>query len=141
MTYRPKVYTASRLERQPLWRALTTDPDWDFIEWTAQWVGQKIDQEAEVSPEDYRALWSMDLYDVRRSDFLLLFGEDGLRGALVEAGCALGNGIRVLAIGLNADHSWTYHPMVTRLPSLEEARYYLFRHTIMIPHRRRIDHE
>ena len=141
MKYRPKVYTASRLDRAPLWHSLTIDPDWDFVEWTASWIHCPWVTGAAEGPPDYLTLWSADILDVKRSDFTIVLGDEGLRGALIEAGCSIGNGIRVLAVEVDPDHSWTHHSLVTRLDSLEEARMYLFRYTIMIPRRRRMEDE
>jgi len=79
-------------------------------------------------PADFGHFWTIDIQDVRRSDFVLLWGMDeGLKGALVECGAALGLGKMVVAIGLPESHTWSFHPLVVRVASLESARRF-FKH-------------
>lgn len=147
MTYRPKVYTASRLDRWQLWRALTLDPDWSFCQFTSSWPA-KIAQglEETSTPLDFANHWSTDIYEIKNSDFVLLWGrDDGLRGALVECGAAIGFGLKVVTVGLPDSHTWSYHPLVKRCENLIAARLYLFQFTVMVPpvsHRRKeAEHE
>jgi len=139
--YKPKVYTASKINYQKLWLSLREDPDWDFVDWTASWV-ESVYLQAEidsglVTDEMFREAWTQNVYDIRKSDFLLIYSRAGeaLKGALVEAGVALGNGIDVIAVGLPTEHNWCYYPSVRVIPSLREARQYLYRFTAMIPKR------
>lgn len=134
-TYRPAVYTASKMDKAGLWNTLRIDPDWAFCSWTARWV-EMAGLEAQATEEDFRRFWKMDIDDIKGSDFLLLYagGEEALKGALVEAGAAIAFGIRVVAVGLSPIHTWSYHPLVSRVPNLVQARLFLFKYTVMIPH-------
>jgi hypothetical protein len=137
--YRPKVYTASHLKHQAMWNTIRTEPDWDFIDWTATWpncpfAAKELAGE-HVPDEAYTNAWMEGVNEVLSSDFVLLYsgGEERLRGALVECGVALGVGIPVCAVGLPPDHSWRYHRQVKCFRSLREARYHLFKYTVAVP--------
>lgn len=136
--YKPKVYTASNIPHFKLWQNLYDDPEWMFCEWTASWVTHpdienEVNQQ-EISGDVFRQAWLDNLRDIKASDFLLLYsGGEALRGALVEAGSALGLGITVVAVGLPNGHSWAFHPGVVTHSSLRSAREYLYRFTVMIP--------
>jgi hypothetical protein len=137
--YKPRVYTASKVHYHRLWKTLRVDPDWDFVDWTATWV-EHSDLENEMAGNAidnavYVEAWKQNIQDVRLSDFVLLYTKptDAIRGTLIEAGCAIGLGIPVLAIGLSADHTWTWHPGVKTFNSLREASLYLYKYTAMVP--------
>lgn len=135
LLYKPKVYTASRLNKSRLWLIMRDDPDWNFVEWTATWP-MKVEEEgeADITDTEFGYHWTQDIKEIRDSDFVLLYGRDpGLRGALVECGAALAFGIGVVAVGLDPDHTWSYHPHVKRVENLIEARNHLFRYTVMVP--------
>ena len=143
MTYRPRVYGASKLVYAPMWWRLRENPDWAFVDWTASWIN-KVDQEETSGPTDFAVHWEQDFRDIASSDFLLLFADEHNRGALVEAGYALACNLGVLTVGLPADHTWSYHPKVLRCDSLATARIALYKHTIMVPpasRRRKHDNE
>lgn len=130
--YKPKVYTASKIPRHTLWKELKASPSWDHVDWTARWV-HMVDEERETTPALFAHFWTIDMQDVRRSDFVLLYAaEDAqeLRGGLVEAGMGLAFGKTVLAIDLPLTHSWSHHPLVVRLSSLDLAREFLLRYNI-----------
>lgn len=132
ISYRPRVYTASKLFHSSLWIDLYDDPAWSFIEWTARWP-RLVDLERTATPADFGHFWAMDIQDVQRSDFVLLLGgihEDALRGALVEAGAAIALGKIVVAVHLSPHHSWSFHPLVVRLDSLDEALKFFQRYAI-----------
>jgi hypothetical protein len=135
--YKPKVYTASNLARVKLWHALREEPEWQFVEWTASWIDVPLlDKQEPLDVETCAEGWAQNFNDIRKSDFLLLYGMEyrtPLRGALVEAGMALGLGLRVIAVGCDESQTWSYHPRVVRLPTLGEARSLLYRYTTMIP--------
>lgn len=115
------VYTASKLCHASKWLALRSL--WPEVHFTARWphlVGNVSDEEVNAA-----LFWLRDIADVQKSDVVLLYAEEGehLRGALVEAGAALGLGKRVICVGDHPDYgTWRFHPMVTRLPTLEAAR-------------------
>lgn len=135
MSYRPKVYTASKLERAQLWITMRNDPDWAFCDFTSTWVDKVMrGEEATSGPTEFAYHWSRDFTEIRQSDFVLLWGRDQpLRGALVECGACIAYGGRVVTVGLPPEHTWSYHPSVTRCENLVEARNHLYQHTIMVP--------
>lgn len=88
---------------------------------------------------DFQHFWTIDVTDVRRSDFVLLYGEETLeaplRGAIFEAGVAVANGKTVLAVALDPRHTWRNHPLVVNFDTLEEARKLLLRYCTIPPAR------
>lgn len=139
-TYKPKVYTASTLHYHKFWQTLAVDPDWNFVRWTATWpseplVATALEAPDTITEDQNRYAWVMNINQVKYSDFLVLYAKpsDRLRGALIEAGVALGIGIPVLAVGVPDDHTWMGHPAVKKFNSMVEVRYHLLRYTTMIP--------
>lgn len=142
--YRPKVYTASKLAHAEMWRSLRADPLWDHVEWTARWpdmahLESSPAAAAALEDTDFTHFWTIDVQDVTRSDFVLLYGEERpdypLRGAIFEAGVAVASLKTVLAIGLDQRHTWRCHPLVCCLDTLEEARKLLLRYCTIPPAR------
>lgn len=135
--YRPKVYCASKLRHAALWRKLR-DEEWPEIEITSRWIDH-ADKEESARAIDWAHYWTMDIQDVQRSDFVLLFATladvDELHGALVECGAALALGKRVINVGQCAK-SWTNHPLVYSCPSLEYAHDFLSLFTTIPPRRK-----
>ena len=90
--------------------------------------------------EQLREAWQANVNEVKDSDFVLLYGRTSgkpLAGALIECGVAIAEQIKVLAVGLAPEHTWSYHHLVVNCNTLEVAREYLERFTVMIPPRRR----
>ena len=137
--YKPKVYTASKLHHARFWRLLRNDPEWDFVDFTARWIDIAEQEQDQPNDDLFREAWIHDVHDIKISDFVLLYAvkEYGLRGALVEVGVGLGIGLTVIAVGVEREHTWTFHPNVKCLPSLREAKAYLYRFTTMVPPNRR----
>jgi nucleoside 2-deoxyribosyltransferase len=118
---RIRVYTASCTQHASLWQTLVSD--WLEVHFTARWA--LVHAPANVPESHAKVFWSQDLADVLASDVVLIYAEEGdqLRGALVEAGAALGAGRPVLAVGPDAAFgSWACHPLVHRLADLQGAR-------------------
>jgi len=143
-SYRPRVYTASILGEYRLWQTFAEDPDWAFCKFTASWPYKaQLEWEASEPPpqELLREAWQTNIREILDSDFLLLYGRlariPPLRGALVEAGVALGNNIKIIAVGLDLEHTWAQHHLVVHVNSLRDARDYLQRYTVMAPPRSR----
>lgn len=133
MTYRPKVYGASKIEEASFWRnCVDRFPE---IEWTARWPSvcllatTGIDQMP--SPAQAKRAWLIDFADVRRSDALFLLApssEKHLRGGLVEAGYALALSIPVYLIGEHDDFgSWRHYPLVSQFKG-PDAIYWAVQH-------------
>lgn len=123
---RPRLYVASKIENAGAIRGFREA--WKEIEFTCRWID--MDQEEEgATPHDYQRFWLIDRADVARSDFLFLFAthtNQRLRGALVECGLAIAQGTPVIVMGEHPDYgSWQYHPLVKRLRTLDEVRYYI----------------
>lgn len=158
MYYRPKVYTASKISHAGLWKSLVYQTKrersgkenrftWSHVEFTARWPYMAHLEASSVerpTPSQFSHCWTMDLQDVARSDFVLLYaGElerkpsdwpygtdsDTLRGALVESGAALALGKRVVSVGLGDAHTWSHHPLSTRLSTLEQARIFFLQYS------------
>jgi len=114
------VYTASKLRHGPMWIRLREERQDVFF--TARWPD--IEGHVPDTPENAVAFWHHDVADVRKADAVLVYAEpeDKLRGALVEAGIALGLGKQVVVVGDNADFgTWQYHPLVQRAKTIDEA--------------------
>lgn len=121
MKRKPRVYFASKLHHAERWQR--TVIRWPEIEFTSTWIYNTPEMERNATGEDFTRYWITDLNEVMSSDFVLCYmkDDDVLKGALVEAGCILGCGKMVLAVGLPHVHSWTYHPRVLRLSRIWDA--------------------
>lgn len=122
------VYVASRASvpaRSAMWRELRS-AGWNI---TSSW----IDEAGEGETEDFTELWDRIMREIAAADKLVLYAEQSdfpLKGAIVEAGIALGMGKPVVVclpgvllstrtkrpIG-----SWVSHRGVVRIDSIEEA--------------------
>lgn len=130
--YRPTLYTASKLWHGKLWQELRAAHS--EIEFTARWIDNISEMEANALPVDFSHYWTIDIQDVQRSDFTLLFAsnieeERELKGGMVEAGAALGAGKVVLVVNLSERHSWSYHPRAIRFSDLVSAFEFLSRYS------------
>lgn len=127
-SYRFGVYVASRAsipERSAMWREIRGSG----VPINSTW----IDEAGEGETEDFVSLWLRIHNEIRQSTMLILYAEPGdfpLKGALVEVGIALDQGIpvRVVLSGVNLEEpscrpigSWIKHPMVERFPSIAAA--------------------
>lgn len=123
--YKPKVYTASKIHHRPMWENLREiwSPQIDF---TARWLDMEgPDHDTTFWNDAQKRLhWIQDIQDVRRSDWLLAYNDEGtdkLSGSLIETGGAIMLGMPVIAIGFPRRHSWTALPWVFSLPSCHDA--------------------
>lgn len=115
------IYVASKMRHAPLLQQLyLARPDAHFVN---RWIwleGNVPDSEVYA-----RNFWLDDVHDVLSADVLICFAKDGddkLRGALVEAGIALGAGKRVIVVGKHSDYgTWQHHPSVERAYNLGHA--------------------
>lgn len=127
----PVLYVASRAsvpERSAMWRSLRDERGWHII---SSW----IDEAGEGETADLYELWGRIDAEIRSCDGLILYAEPGdfpLKGALVEAGIALGAGKPVAVVLLDPSileprsfrplGSWAKHPHCRLCVSLENAR-------------------
>jgi hypothetical protein len=138
--YRPQVYCAGTLHRGQLFRTLRDDPEWQFCDFTSSWINDHVDPNYEYSAAENAVGWSKNFKEIKESDFVLLYGREDvakLRGALVECGYGLAERCRVVTVGLSGDHTWSFHPHVTRCNNLIMARTHLLRYTVMVGKRRK----
>lgn len=100
---KPKIYTASKVFRAPMWRALRIDyPD---IEFTSSWINEDITPLIDADETKCQEGWINNIQDVARSDHLICYAEhdDELSGTLVEIGAML-----LKAASQMGKHSWVY---------------------------------
>lgn len=123
------VYVASRAsvpERSALWRKMRDEEGYLI---TSTWINEAGDGDT----ADFGELWERIAKEIQRSSSLLLYAEPDdfpLKGALIEAGMALGMDKRVIVCLPNVDvqprscrpiGSWINHPLVTRCDDLCDA--------------------
>lgn len=122
------IYIASKTRHAPKWRALRCQVRQHFrivsswLDWPAHRAGDAL-------------LWQLCLTEVAAADALILYSQPGEihKGALVEAGMALGLGRPVLQVGQcasvlpgdDSDASFTQHPQWHRLPTVDQALLWL----------------
>ena len=121
-----KVYIASKLSYAKRFRDLREIWGMRGVDLHARWFDQAELEHVnhELTPHDFHVFWLVDEEDVRQSDAVILYAENGdrLRGALVEVGMAIALGKLVIVIGDHPDYgTWQHHPVVTRADSLDHA--------------------
>jgi nucleoside 2-deoxyribosyltransferase len=114
------VYIASKMDRAGEWRKLYSYSD--LINIVSRWPF--LEPSVDPTPNNAKKFWRTDYLDIQSCDFLICFaaGEDKLRGALVEAGMAIGMGKTVIVIGNHDDYgTWKYHEQVISFSTMEAA--------------------
>ena len=122
------IYIASRatiVERSARWRALRDSG----VPIASSW----IDEAGEGETADFTELWDRIMREIDSSSGLVLYAERDdfpLKGALIEAGIALGMGkhvvvclpgVEVEARSARPIGSWINHRLVTRCDDIHEA--------------------
>lgn len=111
------VYTASKTAHADKWRALRSRG----VNVISTW----IDEAGAGETLCFTDLWIRCVREASTADIVMLYREAGevLKGALVEAGAALGNGRAVWLVGdgTGASYSFQAHPLVRRIRSLDDA--------------------
>lgn len=122
------IYVASRAsipERGAMWRKFRADGLPIISSW--------IDEDGEGQTADFMDLWSRIADEIRQSHDFVLYAEPGdfpLKGALIEAGIAIGRGIPIHTClpGVELDYrscrpigSWINHPLVTRCDDIQQV--------------------
>lgn len=118
------VYFASKMDKAHRWRELYSYSD--LINITARWP--YLEPSVAPTPANAKKFWRGDYLDIQACDFLICYadGDDKLRGALVEAGMAIGMGKTVIVIGIHDDYgTWQYHEQVLRFSTILEALDYV----------------
>lgn len=120
-----RIYGASTLHQAVIWQGLRDVIEWSkVVRWTARWPAFLALDIKDQAAANAQLFWQHDQTDIEQSELVMLYAEesDELRGALVEAGMALGMGKRVLCVGKNRGFStWQYHPRVFRTETLAQA--------------------
>jgi hypothetical protein len=127
-----RVYIASKLNYAEQFKGYREAWKSEGINLHARWHDQAALEHAdhELSPEDFHIFWLVDEEDVKNSDAVIVYGgpNDKLRGALVEAGIAIGAGILTILVGDCPDFgTWQHHPTVARADSFEQAKTMILR--------------
>lgn len=116
-----KIYTASKPIHAKIWR------DWrdiDGIPVSSTW----IDEAGEGETLSYEDLWRRCVEEASACDILVVYraqANETLKGALVEAGCALSKGREVFYAGPVDGYSFLNHKNVKRFSSLDEVRLFI----------------
>jgi hypothetical protein len=125
---REGIYVASRAslpERGAMWRRMRECGCLITSSW--------IDEDEEGQTQSFADLWSRIRSEIERSQALVLYAETGdfpLKGALIEAGMALGFGIPVHIVlpgvvlaerSKRPIGSWIEHPLVRRFDFVVDA--------------------
>lgn len=108
------IYFASKVKWAHKWRALREAG----IPINSTWIDEVRNKQSLSLPD----LWTRCVNEAKSAKAVILFVETGeiLKGALVEVGAALGNGVRVLVVG-EVDGSWVNHPLCTKCGSVNDA--------------------
>lgn len=126
------IYVASRAsipERSAMWRRLRDDYGWQI---TSTW----IDEAGEGETADFTELWDRIVREIAAARKLVFYAKAGdfpLKGAILEAGIALGMGKPVIVclpgVALEGRTfrplgSWIKHRNVIRCDNLRDAMHY-----------------
>jgi nucleoside 2-deoxyribosyltransferase len=115
----PKIYLASKMQHAERWRQEYVRKDVHIV---SRWPFLEPSIDCEVS--NCRKFWQDDVADIQSADAVVVYAEEGekLRGALVEAGIAIGLGKLVIVVGEHPDYgTWSHHPLVKRATTLDHA--------------------
>lgn len=125
-----KFYVASRAsvpERGAMWRAFRNQG----IQITSSW----IDEDGEGQSDSLIDLWDRIHHEIGQCDMLVLYAETNdfpLKGALIEAGMALGMNKSVVVClpdvalepcSMRPLGSWVWHPLVQRNDYIERVMF------------------
>lgn len=125
---KPRIYTASKVHRAPMWRDLR-DRYKHMFDFTSSWID--MDPLDDLSIEKCRTGWHGNITDVKNSKYLLCYAEkdDPLSGTLVEIGAMLSNGGLVVLVGDHDWKTWQHHyNVVVTSHNLEAALLYILSH-------------
>jgi hypothetical protein len=111
---RTVIYVASKSKHGVMWRHLRADG----IPIASTW----IDEWEQGASDDLADLWVRCIGEVGLADALIAYHEPGdkWKGAFIEIGAALANGIPVYVVG-DPPGSWVNHPLVHRCRSVGDA--------------------
>lgn len=113
-----RLYGASKTEHAHLWRDVRDELREDGVDIVSTW----IDEAGEGESASLVDLWVRCIEETRSAHLLVAYHREGdvWKGAFVEVGAALANGIPVYVMG-RPPGSWTNHPLVMFVSSVDEA--------------------
>jgi len=118
------VYFASKIDNAEFLRE--KKQEWSkYLSICSSWI-ETVTREADT-PDAAPSFWERDFAEIKTADAVVCWahGHDVLRGALVEAGYALGLGKPVICIGKSHCYgTWQFAKQVVRLATWEEALTY-----------------
>lgn len=120
------VYVASTMNHRMLLRGVRRSWRPHNLVIISSWIDEG-DNHDDCTPLQFAGKWITNYREVSEAKALVVYVEkrDVLRGALVEAGIALGQHKPVILVG-DPHHpsfgSWQYHPLTHAVPDLEAAR-------------------
>lgn len=122
------VYVASRVNHAGMWKDLRRKWRAQDVQIVSTWIDSaSLGREEGYTPLFLSGEWIQNYRDVQTAKAVVCYVEtrdNDLRGALVEAGIAMGMHKPVLIVG-DLDHrswgSWQYHPLVSACRDLESA--------------------
>lgn len=110
------IYIASKVRHARRWRLLRDKIGYPII---STW----IDEAGDGQSRDFADLWRRCVSEAANAEVLVFNAEPGelFKGAWVELGAALGNGVPVLAVGLNRIEGLTIaqDPRIRHFPSMK----------------------
>lgn len=110
-----RIYIASKTRHAARWRALRAEGVPIISTW--------IDEAGPGETRDFTGLWERCVHEAATATVVILYAEPGdvLEGAFIEVGAALAFDVPVLVVGEQPGWSWTRHPLVSLVDSVEEA--------------------
>jgi hypothetical protein len=125
-----QVYVASKMKYAKRFQKMRESWMKHGIKLHARWYDYGHLEKDDAPNAEFSISWLIDEHDVKHSHVAIIYGEsdDELRGALVEAGIAIGAGILVIIVGDSPSFgTWQHHPKVLRAGSLEHAKNMILR--------------
>lgn len=122
-----KVYVASKLNHEAMWKKLREEWRMLGVEILSRWLDTVVPDDVGTQ-YDFDKCWLENAQDVAHADALVVYKADGdgtLRGALVEVGMALSWGIPVIITGVGVGDvhsdfgSWQFHSLVRHVADLD----------------------
>lgn len=120
---RPRIYTASKVHRAPMWRQLRKEYS-PWLNLISTWINEDITPMMESDAETCERGWIKNITEAGDCNWLVCYAEkdDPLSGTLVEIGAALGSGATVYILGDCSRYStWRHHPFVEHLTTIHPS--------------------
>lgn len=128
-----KIYIASKISHGDMLLHWSESVPMAKYEYTSRWYKEPFRGMPET-PGFSKMFWAIDVKDVKAADLLILYAqeEDHIRGAILEAGIAIGLGKPVILVGENKGFgTWQHHALVVKLAALNEVEQFLEGHNLL----------